>query len=63
MKISIQVIKVYEVETDGGDINDCFSRQEHLRKVENMQSTEIEKVGDLVTVTTDYAEIIDEEME
>jgi hypothetical protein len=46
MKVRIQVVKVYDVETA------------HLSQVEKMQSTEIEKEGKLVSVSTDYAEVV-----
>lgn len=58
MVIRIQVIKVYDVMTEGGDPTDQQSINEHLQQVENMQSTEIENVGRYVNTFTDYAEVI-----
>lgn len=57
MKIRIQVIKVYDVETDGGNTQDPESVKAHLAAVERMPFTEIEEDGTLVTVTT-YAEVV-----
>jgi len=57
MKITIQVIKVYDVETEGGDTCDFGSCMAHLHQVNSMSSEEIERTGKLVGVTTDYAEI------
>jgi len=59
MKIRIQVIKVYDVETDGGDTTDPKSVEDHLRQVYAMSCSEIEKAGNLVDVTTDYAGVVD----
>lgn len=58
MLIQIQVIKVYQVETDGGDTTDPKSVEAHLNMVESMQSTEIEAQGKLIDVSTNYAEIV-----
>jgi hypothetical protein len=58
MTIRIQVIKVYDVETDGGDTTDPESVKAHIRQVETMQSTKIQEIGKLVDVTTDYAEVV-----
>ena len=58
MIVRIQVIKVYDVDTGGGDTTDPQSVQAAIEQVENMQSAEIEKVGHFVDVTTDYAEVV-----
>ncbi len=58
MKIRIQVIKVYDVETEGGDTTDPESVKAHIASVERMQSTQIEAEGKLVDVSTDYAEVV-----
>ena len=59
MRIRIHVIKVYEIETDGGDTTDFDSIESHVNQVENMQSTEIEATGKLVHISTDYAIPVD----
>ena len=58
MIIRIQVIKVYDISTDGGDTTDPASVKAHLQQAENMQSTEIEEKGKLIDVTTDFAEVV-----
>jgi hypothetical protein len=58
MKIQIQIIKVYQVDIEGGDVNDSDSVNAHISMVERMQSTEIEDKGKLINVTTDYAEVV-----
>jgi hypothetical protein len=58
MQVQIQIIKVYLLETDGGDTLDPDSVQAHIEMVENMQSTEIEAEGKLVDVFTEYAEVV-----
>ena len=58
MKIVIQVIKVYEIETDGGDTTDNESIEAHCRTVESMQSTQIERNGKLLSVHVENAEVI-----
>ena len=58
MIIRIQVIKVYDVTTEGGDTTDPESVKAHIETVEGMQSTEIEQQGKLVQVTTECAEVV-----
>lgn len=58
MRLTVQVIKVYEVETDGGDTTDPDSVAAHVEYVENMSSTEIESEGDLKDVSTDFVEVV-----
>jgi hypothetical protein len=58
MLVQVQVIKVYQMETDGGDTTDPESVNAHVRFVERMSSTEIEANGKLIDVSTEYAEAI-----
>lgn len=58
MIVRIQVIKVYDVDTEGGDTTDPESVRGHLERVQGMQSTAIEENGRLVDVWTDYAEVV-----
>jgi hypothetical protein len=52
-RVIVQVIKVYEI-----DVEDC---DDPIQAVYDMQSTQIEDEGKLIDVTTDNAEIQDEE--
>ena len=58
MRISVQVVKVFEVEVEGGDTSDWKSINSVCRAVEKMQSTEIERMGKLVDVTVQFAEVV-----
>ena len=58
MKIVVEVIKLYEVETEGGDTTDPASCTAHLKLAENMQSTEIERTGTLKSVYVENAQIV-----
>lgn len=58
MRIRIQVIKVYDVWTEGGDTTDPQSVAAHIAQVSGMQSTEIESDGKLINVETDHAELV-----
>lgn len=49
MQVRIQVIKVYDIEVSS------------LEEADRMSSLKIEADGKLVDVTTDYAEIVDDE--
>ena len=58
MDIAIQVIKCYRVTTEGGDTTDPRMVSAHIALVEQMQSTEIERTGLLMNVTTEHAEVV-----
>ena len=58
MRIVVSVIKVYEVETEGGDTTDPEAVKAHCHLAESMQSTEIEKQGTLQSAHVDYAEVV-----
>jgi len=52
MKVRVAVCKVYEVETEGGDMSDASSMRYHCLAALNMPITEIEK-GVFVTEYVD----------
>jgi len=58
MIVRIQVIKVYDVDTESGDTTDPESVRANLNAVETMQSTEIERTGKLRDCMTDHAEVV-----
>ena len=52
MIITIQIIKVYHVDTGEGDTTDPESVKRQLRVVETMPTTDIEEKGTLINVFT-----------
>lgn len=53
--VRIQVIKVYDVE-----VPDC---DDPIAAAYDMQTTDIQEHGDLIDVSTDHAELVDDEDE